>query len=83
MAITIELPQGLQMQAEAYAKARGQSIAELMVTGLKQILTTGNGSNSAIADRGLETDSEALVWDRVFNEVMEDYANVWERVAQL
>ena len=83
MAITIELPQGLQIQAEAYAKASGQSIAELMVTGLKQILTSGNGSNSATANRGLETDSEAEVWDQVFDEVMEDYANVWERLAQL
>ena len=84
MAITIELPQGLQMQAEAYAKASGQSIAELMVTGLKQILASGNGSSSTIANtKGLETDSEAEVWDQVFDEVMEDYADVWERLAQL
>lgn len=78
MAITVELPQGLQIQAEAYAKARGQSVAELMLTGLKQILTTGNGSN-----KGAESDSEADVWDQVFDEVMVDYANVWERLAQL
>jgi hypothetical protein len=80
MAITIELPPGLQMQAEAYAKAKGQSIAELMLTGLKEILTTGNGS-----ERGVETDSEAEadVWEQVFEEVMEDYANVWQRLAQL
>lgn len=78
MAITVELSPGLQMQAEAYAKAQGQSIAELMLMGLKQILTTGNGSN-----KGAESDSEADVWDEVFEEVMEDYADVWERLAQL
>ena len=59
MAITIELPQSLQIQAEAYAEARGQSIAELMVAGLKQILASETESNSAIADsKGVETDAE-------------------------
>ena len=82
MAITIELPQSLQIQAEAYAEARGQSIAELMVAGLKQILASTAESNSAIADtKGLETDAETEIWDQVFDEVMEDYADVWERLA--
>ena len=84
MAITIELPQSLQIQAEAYAKARGQSIAELMVAGLKQILTSENESQHAITDsKGAETAAEAEIWDQVFGEVMEDYEDVWERLAQL
>ena len=39
-----------------------------------------SGSNTPVA---IETDSEAKIWDQVFDEVMEEYADVWERLAKL
>ena len=81
MTITIELPKSLQMQAEAYAATRGESMAELMLTSLQEFLTNASGSKRAIETK--ETDAEAEVWDQVFEEVMEEYADVWERLAQL
>jgi len=76
MAITIELSPGLQMQAEAYAKARGQSIAELMLASLKQFLL------NATAPREAEVEADTT-WEKSTQKIMEEYGEVWERLAQL
>lgn len=91
MTITIELPNELHQQAEAYAASKNQNLETLFVSFLQDSLadvtesqdaanrhSESNGSQVAV-----ETDSEAEVWGQVFDEVMEEYANVWEKLAQL
>lgn len=93
MTFTIELPNQLHRQAEAYAASKNKSLETLVVSFLQESLANANGSQEAIqmhsetngngSQVAVEADSEAEVWDQVFDEVMEDYANVWERLAQL
>ena len=76
MAITIELPQDLQMQAEAYAKARGQSLSTLFVSWLQELLANEIEQQKDVLPDG-------RTWEDVRDKIMTERAELWQRLAQL
>jgi hypothetical protein len=76
MGITIELPQGLQMQGEAYAKARGQSLATLFVSWLQESL-----ANEIEPQKNVLPDGRT--WEDVRDQIMTERAELWQRLAKL